>query len=200
MRRAPAALFLILASVAAGASGACRKDPVLGADVDLSAASAPSGQPSASGSASSSPKLSRPPLIQHAMTGFPACVVDPPLRQERIPHCKQVRNVVCYRYPERQRTIFDENQIAMDLRLPLAACLRSSLLPSSVAWVTIGILPSGRICAPSFASSEAPSAQSLSCAAQRLHAYRATVADRSSEVVFKVILQIGAPAVLRETP
>jgi hypothetical protein len=71
--------------------------------------------------------------------------------------------------------------------------LRPSLLPSSVVWATIGILPSGRICAPSFMSSEVLLPQCLACAARRLHAYRAPVADRRSERTFGVVIPLARP-------
>lgn len=190
LRRASAVLGLALANVA------CSKDPVLGADVDLSAAPAPSSVPSASGR----PVFSRPPLIQQVLGGFPACVVDPPPRRQRIVGCKQVGEVICWRYIDRTRSIFDEQQVVSETRPLLAACLRPALPPSSLAWATMGILPSGRICAPSFMSSETLAPQSLACAARRLHAYRTSVADRSSGLTFEVVFQVGAPVLLRATP
>jgi hypothetical protein len=192
LRRASAVLVLALANVG------CSKDPVLGADVDLSAAAATSSKPSAS---TPSPAVfSRPPLTWQVVAGFPACVVDPPPRRKRIAHCKEVGEAVCWRDTERMRTIFEEEDTVTAIRASLAACLRPSLLPSSVAWATIGILPSGRICAPSFMTSEALLPQSLACAARRLHAYRGLVAGRSSGLTFKVVVQVGAPVVLRATP
>ena len=96
--------------------------------------------------------------------------------------------------------MYDEDQAVSEIRPLLAACLRPALPSSSLTWATIGILPSGRICAPSLRSSEPLPPQSLACAARRLHAYRTSVADRSSGLTFKVIFQLGAPVLLRATP
>ena len=192
LRRASAVLVLALAT------GGCSKDPVLGADVDLSAAPATSSKPSAS--APSPPVISRPLLTQQVVAGFPACVVDPPPRRQRIVGCKEVGRVLCWRYTERSRSIFDENDTVTEIRPSLVACLRPSLLPTSEVWAAIGILPSGRICAPSFLSNEALLPQSLACVARRLHAYRAPAADTSSALSFKVAIELGAPVVPRATP
>ncbi|MEO7035901.1 MAG: hypothetical protein ABI548_18350 [Polyangiaceae bacterium] len=181
------------------ANFACSKDPVLGADVDWSAATATSSAPSAS--TPSPPVLSRPPLTQQVVAGFPACGVDPPPRPRQYVPCEGVGDGVCWRRnTERLRTYFDEQDVATQLRPLLAACLRPSLLPSSVVWATIGILPSGRICALSFVSSMTLLPPSLACAARRLHAYRATVADKRSALTFAVVVPLGAPVVLRSTP
>ena len=187
IRRASVVLFFALANFA------CSKDPVLGANVDLPDVVATSSAPSAS--ASRSPVFSRPPLTQQVVAGFPACVVDLP-RQAFV--CN-VGDGMCFK-TERMRTVGDLDYAATEIRPSLAACLRPSLLPSSVVWATIGILPSGRICAPSFMSSEVLLPQRLACAARRLHAYRAPVADRSSERTFGVVIPFGAPVVLRATP
>jgi len=107
---------------------------------------------------------------------------------------------VCWRYTDRQRSIFDEQDAVTALRPSLAACLRPSLPPASVVWANIGVLPSGRLCAPSFMSQGALPPQSLACAARRLQAYRAPAADRSSGLNFKVFFQLGAPLLLTATP
>lgn len=187
IRSASPILFLTLANVA------CSKDPVLGADVDLSAVAASASAPSAS--ASHPPVFSGPPLTRQLLAGFPACVVDPP-RQAFV--CSG-GDGACFK-TLRMRTVGDLDYAATEIRPSLAACLRPSLRPSSVVWATIGILPSGRICAPSFMSSDALQSQSLACAARRLHAYRAPVADASSDRTFKVVVPVGAPVVLRATP
>src|SRR6187551_3645707 len=165
IRRASAVLFLALANVA------CNKDPVLGADVDLSAVAASSSAPS--GSAPRPPVFSGPPLTRQVVAGFPACVVVKPPRQSFV--CTS-GDGLCFK-PWRMRSVDDLDYAATEIRPSLAACLRPSLLPSSVLWATIGILPSGRICAPSFMSSDALLPQSLACAARRLRAYRFPVAD-----------------------
>jgi hypothetical protein len=192
LRRASAVLGLALANVA------CSKDPVLGADVDLTTVPAASSVPFAS--ASARPVFSRPPLIQQLLAGFPACVIDLPPRRQRIVGCKQVGEVMCWRDIDRTRSMYDENQAVSEIRPLLARCFRPALLPSSLAWATIGILPNGRICAPSFMSSETLPPQRLACAARRLHAYRTSVADRSSGLTFQVVFQVGAPVLLRATP
>ncbi len=192
-RRASAVLLLALANIA------CRKDPVLGADVDLPAvAAATPSEPSPP--TSNAAVISSPPLTRQVLAGFPACVVDPPPRPlQRIP-CNGVGDGACWRNKERRRTVGDEAYVVTEIRPLLVACLRPSLLPSSLAWATIGILPSGRICAPSFASSVTLLTHSLACAARRLHAYRATVADTSSGLTLAVVPQQGAPTVPRSTP
>jgi len=215
LRSASAVLALALAAFA------CGKDPVLGADVDLSSPATTSSKPFLSASASASASalvpasspppppdsasspatLARPAMTQQLLTGFPACVPDPPPRPpELIPNCQQVGNRLCLRNTERTRSIGDDDYIALELRPLLTACVRPSLLPSSVTWVTIGVLPSGQICAPRFRSSERLKPQSLACAARTLHAYRAPVADRSSDLMFKVAFPAGAPVVLRPKP
>jgi hypothetical protein len=175
------------------ANFACSKDPVLGANVDLSDVGATSSAPSAS--ASRSPVLSRPPLTRHAVAGFPPCVVDAPWPSFV---CKGGGGMCSPNM--RMRTVGDLEYAVTELRPLLAGCLQPSLLPSSIVWATIGIQPSGRICAPSFMSSEVLLPQCLACAARRLHMYRAPVADRSSERTFSVVIPVGAPVVLRATP
>jgi hypothetical protein len=194
MRSASAALVLAASQVA------CSKDPTRRAYVDLPAVPATPSKPSASASASpSEPVFSGPPLAQQVLAGFPACVVDPPPRPPEPYRCN-IGSGACLRNLERIRSVGDDQYTATELRPALAECLRPSLLPSSLVWATIPILPSGAVCAPSFASNVTFLPQSLACAARRLHAYRSTVADRSSGITFAVVVPVGAPVVLRAPP
>jgi len=171
------------------ANGGCSKDPVLSADVDLAADPAKSSAPSAS--AASPPVFSGPSLIQQVVAGFPECVVDRRARPERIAGCKERGEMTCWRDTQRRRSIFDENDARTNIQASIIACLRPALLPSSVVWVKFGILPSGRICAPSLLSTEALLPQSLACAARRLHAYRSAVADTGSALAFQLVPGVG---------
>ncbi len=144
------------------------------------ASASASAVPSAAPNASAKPPLLYPNVV--AFSGFPLC--PPP----RPPEPEEPRVWISGNAfkPPKQKPHGDDWPDLRDLWLRLEPCFQRTLSEPTKSAVTMGILPSGAICAPKLASTAPLPAKCVACLRQRFGAYRFSAGRGNAGLTFNL--------------
>lgn len=164
-------------------TSACRATPVLNDTIEET--DAPPALAAASAIPSAAPSGFAPPPLRAnvvSFSGFPRC---PPARPPEPEEPLVWLGGNAFKPPKR-KPHHDDWRDLRDLGLRLETCFHATLSEPTKSAVTMGILPSGAICAPKMLSTAPLPAKCVACLAQRFRAYRFAPADGNPEFTFNL--------------